>query len=130
MYQKLKQLCANDLVFTSILFCGVAVISFWLGQQSVAATPARVTTAPASASTVTLLPPALSSASAPTVVAETNRQPTSGSGQYVASKSGTKFHALNCPGAKQIKAENKIYFESIAAAEAAGYTKAGNCPSL
>jgi hypothetical protein len=123
MYQKLKQLCANDLVFTSILFCGVAVISFWLGQQSVAATPARVTTAPASASTVTLLPPALSSASAPTV-------PTSGSGQYVASKSGTKFHALNCPGAKQIKAENKIYFESIAAAEAAGYTKAGNCPSL
>lgn len=49
------------------------------------------------------------------------------SGQVVASKSGSKYHFLNCPGAKQIKEENKIYFESPKAAEAAGYSLAQNC---
>ncbi len=45
----------------------------------------------------------------------------------VVSKNGTKYHYLHCPGAKQIKEENKITFASPAAAEAAGYTLAGNC---
>lgn len=48
-------------------------------------------------------------------------------GQIVASKNGTKYHELTCPGAKQIVAANRIYFASPAAAEAAGYTRAANC---
>lgn len=45
----------------------------------------------------------------------------------VASKNGSKYHFLHCPGAKQIKEENKIVFATPAAAEAAGFTLAANC---
>lgn len=49
------------------------------------------------------------------------------SGGVVGSKNGTKYHFPYCPGAKQIKEENKISFQSAADAEASGYTLAGNC---
>jgi hypothetical protein len=52
------------------------------------------------------------------------------SGEVVASKEGSKYHYPSCPGAKQIKAGNKISFPTSAAARAAGYTPAGNCPNL
>ncbi len=52
------------------------------------------------------------------------------SGQYVASRVGTKYHYPWCGSAKQIKEENKIWFATRAEAEAAGYTPAGNCPGL
>jgi len=51
-------------------------------------------------------------------------------GQVVASKSGTKYHYPWCSGAKSIKEENKIYFDSVEAARAAGYLPAGNCKGL
>lgn len=49
-------------------------------------------------------------------------------GVYVASKNGSSYHLPSCPGAKQIKAENKIWFQTKAEAQAAGYKPAGNCP--
>lgn len=52
------------------------------------------------------------------------------SGQYVASRNGSSFHLLTCPGAKQIKDENKIFFETPAEAKSAGYKPAANCPGL
>ncbi len=51
-------------------------------------------------------------------------------GSFVASKSGSAYHLLNCPGARNIKEENKVYFQSREAAERAGYRPAGNCPGL
>jgi hypothetical protein len=51
-------------------------------------------------------------------------------GQVVASKNGTKYHFPWCSGAKRIDERNKIYFESIEAARAAGYTPAANCRGL
>lgn len=45
----------------------------------------------------------------------------------VASKNGTRYHYLHCPGAKQIKEENKISFSTPVEAEAAGYLLAANC---
>lgn len=45
----------------------------------------------------------------------------------VASKNSNKYHFSHCPGAKQIKEENKITFESAKVAEGAGYTLAANC---
>jgi hypothetical protein len=45
----------------------------------------------------------------------------------VASKNGSKYHYLHCSGAKQIKEENKITFNSAKDAEASGYTLATNC---
>lgn len=49
---------------------------------------------------------------------------------YVASKSGTKYHLPWCSGAKRIKEENKIWFATKEAAEAAGYTPAANCKGI
>lgn len=51
-------------------------------------------------------------------------------GEVIASKQGSKFHLSSCPGAKQIKPENRVVFPSVAAAVEAGYEPASNCPGL
>lgn len=51
-------------------------------------------------------------------------------GQVVGSKNSDKYHLPDCPGAKQISEQNKVWFDSIADAEKAGYKPAGNCPGL
>jgi hypothetical protein len=51
-------------------------------------------------------------------------------GIVVASKNGTKYHYPWCAGAKQISEKNKITFDSIEKAKAAGYTPASNCKGL
>lgn len=50
--------------------------------------------------------------------------------QYVASKNGTKYHALWCSGAKTISEANKIWFSTKEEAEARGYTPAANCKGI
>jgi len=47
--------------------------------------------------------------------------------QIVASKKGTKYYYPWCGGVKNIKAENRITFDSEAAAKTAGYSIAANC---
>ena len=63
---------------------------------------------------------------------EVNSDVTEGdsSGQVVASKNGTKYHFPWCSGGKTISEPNKIYFNSIEEARAAGYTPAANCKGL
>jgi hypothetical protein len=51
-------------------------------------------------------------------------------GQVVGSKNSDKYHLPDCPGAKQISEQNKIWFSSIEEAEKAGYKPASNCPGL
>lgn len=51
-------------------------------------------------------------------------------GTYVASKSGSAFHLPGCPGAKRIKGENKVWFQTKEEAMRAGYKPAANCPGL
>jgi hypothetical protein len=51
-------------------------------------------------------------------------------GQYVASRTGTKYYLPWCSTVKNIKEENKVWFASKAAAEAAGYAPASNCPGI
>ena len=55
---------------------------------------------------------------------------TTDKGKVVGSKNSDKYHLPECPGAKQINEQNKIWFDSIEAAEKAGYKPAGNCPGL
>lgn len=50
--------------------------------------------------------------------------------KYVASKNGAKYHLPTCPGAKRIKEENKIWFDSKQEAEKAGYSPAKNCKGI
>lgn len=51
-------------------------------------------------------------------------------GRYVASRNGSSYHLPDCPGAKQIKKENEIWFVTADEARKAGYKPAGNCPGL
>jgi hypothetical protein len=51
-------------------------------------------------------------------------------GVYVASKNGTKYYLPSCSGAGRIKEENKVWFQTVADAVAAGYTPANACPGL
>jgi hypothetical protein len=55
---------------------------------------------------------------------------TSASGQFVASKNGTKYYLPSCVGANQISNANKIWFASASAAKTAGYTPAANCKGI
>lgn len=50
--------------------------------------------------------------------------------QIVASKKGSVYHYIWCSGAKRIKEENKVYFNSKKEAETAGYRPAKNCEGL
>lgn len=49
--------------------------------------------------------------------------------RVVASKASTtkKYHFTWCPGTKQIKETNKLWFDNESLAQKAGYTLAGNC---
>lgn len=49
------------------------------------------------------------------------------SGKYVASKNGEKYYPLDCGSANRIKPENKVFFDSTAEAERAGYTESQQC---
>lgn len=51
-------------------------------------------------------------------------------GNFVASRNGSSYHLPDCPGAKQIKEENKIWFATEAEAKKSGYKPAANCPGL
>lgn len=130
MLPKFKSFLANDLLFYSVLLVLVAIGSFGLGRLSVSnssttekplflkenITPASVASAVEEVASTT------------PVKTETIASPKSVA--VVGSKSGTKYHLPDCPGAKRIKPENLISFETVAAAKAAGYTPASNCKGL
>ena|SRR3989344_1002181 len=54
----------------------------------------------------------------------------SAGGLLVASRKGSAYHYPWCSGATSIAAGNKVWFESEAAAQRAGYTPAKNCKGL
>jgi len=49
---------------------------------------------------------------------------------FVASVAGSKYHLPWCSGVESIKEENKIWFATVDAARAAGYSPAANCKGL
>jgi hypothetical protein len=129
MLEKLKSYLKDDQIFYSCLIVLVAVSSFALGRESVRLEQTHTTAGETSRVEVWQGEPVLDQPTekeGPTAVPEVGDLLSN----LVASRSGTKYHRLNCPGAKQIKEENKIYFTSAAAAAAAGYTPAANCPGL
>ena len=127
IFNKFKPLFLNDELFYACLIILVAVSAFGLGRWS------EGTLVPKNAVLPALIPysMATSTQNATTMADEVKANAAIvGDKVYVASKSGTKYHLLTCPGAKQIKEENKIYFATKAEAEVAGYTPAANCPGL
>lgn len=51
-------------------------------------------------------------------------------GQFVASRNGSKYYLSSCAGVERISDANKIWFESAVAARAQGYSPAANCNGL
>ena len=131
MKEKLKSWLLNDQIFYGLMVVFVAVTSFILGQLSVNTN--NETTKPF----VQMIEPINLNANIPTTEkAEVTSKITTNStisdtvNQFVASKNGKRYYLKSCAGAKRIKPENLISFESRELAEAAGYTKAANCPGL
>lgn len=128
MYERIKAFLSDDTIFFALLIILVGVVSFGLGRASVvpsvSSQPAGIIfsdkSADSSIKTESAVDPEVDDG-APAVAAEA---------QYVASKNGSKYHFPWCSGAKQMKEENKVWFDSVEAAKAAGYTPAANCPGL
>lgn len=112
-------------LFVSFIIILVALLSFGIGRLSVVGNrePIRIEYDP----TLTEQPISNIGQSASVINAAGKLASPGESGVVVTSKNGSKYHYPHCAGAKQIKEENKIVFQTPAAAEAAGYTLAANC---
>jgi len=128
MYEKLKSFASNDALYVTVLLLLVGVVSFGLGRQSVLSSNLS-SQAPAGI-IFTEAQPRENIAPSATTPPSPQTAITEASTSVVASRNGTKYHRTDCPGAKQIKDENKVYFATTALARAAGYTPAANCPNL
>lgn len=136
MYQKLKSFILDDALFGAMVVILVGIGSFGLGRLSAQENTPSVNSLQ-SASSITALhrsedvtPSNALSVTPDTPVTASAELNATQAGGVVASRSGTKYHLPTCAGAKQIKPENRIEFSSVAAARAAGYTPAANCPGL
>ena len=132
MNEKLKSFLLNDQIFYGFIVILVALASFGLGRASLVNSGENLAQNESYTEPKTVV-----AASLPTAAPKTTPVSTAPASPQVdtdaalvASKSGTKYHLLTCPGAKQIKEENKVYFASVTEAEAAGYKPAANCPQL
>ena len=50
-------------------------------------------------------------------------------GTVIGNKNSKKYHRPDCPGYRDMSEKNRVFFKSVAEAEAAGYKRAGNCPA-
>lgn len=50
-----------------------------------------------------------------------------GNAAYLASKNGTKYYPLNCTSANRISETNKVFFQSEAEAQLAGFERTKQC---
>lgn len=126
MYNKFKFLLEDDTFFYGMIIVLVALSSFGLGRWSQVEQGIGLATVPVITSQSANIPMSIKEEGVPT----SSPVDMVVTGQYVASKSGTKYHLLTCSGAKQIKEENKIFFDSKEAAQKAGYTPAANCKGI
>ena len=130
--EKVSRILENR-YFVPIVIVLVAIIAFSLGRISglqEGREPVRVVDSTIPTSSPNPSPKLGEGGSATSDTGEVKGATTDSSGQVVASKNGTKYHYPWCAGAKQISEKNKITFDSIEAARAAGYTPASNCKGL
>jgi len=123
---KLKPI-ENDVILISVIIL-VALISFGLGRLSKIRenkTPITIEGVSQNASDTKVGEAGGSAANQQAAITGSQTEKV-----YVASKNGTKYHYPWCPGALNIKEENKIWFSSKEQAESAGYSPAGNCKGL
>lgn len=127
MYGKIKGALSSDRVFFTVVIVLVAVAAFCLGRISVTmhqVKPLIQKLPPQTSSLITATERATTSQAEPVAAVATS------TGAYVGSKKGTKYHLPWCSGAQRIIEVNKVWFKDKAAAVAAGYTPASNCPGI
>lgn len=113
MTRNFKSLVQPERTFLTGLLCLVGIVAFILGQYS--ATEAVVE---------------VNNDRNPAGIVFTEaivEKVTTDAAPVVASSGGTRYHSLTCSSANSIQEENKIYFDSIDLALAAGYQPAKNC---
>jgi len=108
----------------------VGVASFGLGRLSVTDGKGTVEVLPPLSTPSEALGAQQTSVPTTSALSASVGSATTAAGKFVASKSGTKYHYPWCSGAKRIKDENKVWFNTVEEARAAGYTPAANCPGL
>lgn len=113
--ERLAEALRGDIGLIGALLA-VGLVSFFCGYMAAGAPAER----PTLAGQGSLGAAAVTGPSEPLVASE----------EVVASKKGATYHLPWCSGAKSIKEDNRITFESPAAAKAAGYRPAGNCKGL
>lgn len=110
MIRKLKSFLLDDTFFIAVLIIFITITAFGLGRLSLSQVSSQ------EAGVLIMQNEPVQDTSTP--VSEI---------KVVTSRSGTKYHLLSCPGASQIKEENKVFFDTIEMAKAAGYAPAANC---
>jgi len=120
MYHNIKRVLRDDVYFYTLLIIVVSILSFELGRLSMEGDLST-----SSQQAVLIEQPAAADVSESNML--TKKLLSAENSQLVASRKGTKYHLLTCPGAKQMSEENKIYFISEDEARASGYTPAANC---
>jgi len=114
----------QTLVFVGIL-AAACIVSFYMGYV------AKAEASPATPVVIQCPDAAYIDAEALSTVNPTKntkqQSVNTGTGEYVASKNGTKYYTPGCAGASRIKDENKVFFKTAQEAEAAGYGIAAGC---
>ncbi len=134
--REIKGVVWHEGVLLSTLLVLVAFGAFVVGRMSASVPVAPVTVSAGSQLAAPYAVPSNEVVEPPSKIVEVEGPqvfgdaPESGQGAYVGSKNGTKYHLPWCPGARTIKAENKVWFNSKAEAEVAGYQPAANCKGI
>jgi len=131
MLDKFKAELRSQRSFLVLLLCLTGVVAFMLGRSSVSVVHSNKVNqvTPQSNQAGVLFIEAPVEPSQPTN-AITDVAPVATQQTVVASVNGTRYHLLTCSGANSINEANKIFFNSIEEARAAGYTPAANCAGL
>ena len=124
--EKGKVLLRKD-VYTAFVIIVLGIASFGLGRLSV------LESEKPSVELTNVFPEA-AAVTATESTTEQGSQPlpsaTEDQGLLVGSKNSDKYHYPWCPGAVQMKEENKVWFATREEAESRGYVPAGNCKGL
>ena len=119
----------HDLLVAVVVFL-VGLLSFGLGRLSAAWPEGGAIAIEPAETDPNGQPPTRRLSDTASPAAETAAIIDATAGAFVASKSGSAYHLPGCPGAKQIKPENRVWFQTRADAERVGYRPAANCPGL
>ncbi len=119
IYHIIKSFLEDDLYFYTILIIVVGILSFGLGRMSV-----EINQNQHNQQIVLIENSSNVGLSDAGTISDTSNTRDK---QFVASSRGTRYHHITCSSSKQIIQANRIYFNSIQEAQAAGFTPAKNC---